>query len=63
MLNILICLCLIFAHFSEGQAEGDVEHLSLVTTPVLLFRGTALVSQGTGFYASSAESVGELGFG
>jgi len=28
----------------------DVEHLSLITTPVLLLKGDELVSQGTGFY-------------
>ena len=28
----------------------QVEHLSLVTTPILLLKGYELVSQGTGFY-------------
>ncbi|MCL4510452.1 MAG: serine protease [Bacteroidetes bacterium] len=32
------------------NAQPNVEHLSMITTPVLLLKGNSIVSQGTGFY-------------
>lgn len=41
----------------------QVEHLSLITTPVLLLKGDELVSQGTGFYYGlNVESKGTILF-
>lgn len=32
------------------NAQTNVEHISMITTPVLLLKGDTIVSQGTGFY-------------
>lgn len=39
-----------FLPIHGGGAQMTVDHISLVTTPVLLLKGDTLVSQGTGFY-------------
>lgn len=40
----------------------DVEHLSMITTPVLLLKGETLVSQGTGFYYALQTPKGSIIF-
>ena len=32
------------------NAQMNVEHISMITTPILLCKGDSVVSQGTGFY-------------
>ncbi len=50
---ILILIC-IFLFSKEGTAMA-IEHLSLVTTPIMLRKGDRVVSQGTGFYYVSKD--------
>lgn len=40
----------------------QVEHLSLITTPVLLLEGDKVVSQGTGFYFALSQGTGSVLF-
>jgi len=43
---------LIFAIYLEGISQMNVEHISMITTNVVLLKGDTIVSQGTGFYAA-----------
>lgn len=39
------------------NAQPNVEHISMITTPVLLLKGNSVVSQGTGFYYALQDSA------
>jgi len=45
--KILLILLVGFAMTAKAQ---DVEHVSLITTPIILLKGDNVISQGTGFY-------------
>lgn len=43
-----------------AQARMNIDELSLMTTPVLLFDGTKQISLGTGFFFASSDTNGKL---
>jgi len=46
----------------ERELKMAVEHLSMITTPVILLKGNKMVSQGTGFYYGLQDSSGSILF-
>jgi hypothetical protein len=43
-------LTLVLLLTAKAYAQMNIEHISMITTPVLLLKGDSTVSQGTGFY-------------
>jgi hypothetical protein len=51
MINFtLILLLFLLTEFATPAQAQDVEHVSLITTPIILLKGDNVISQGTGFY-------------
>lgn len=51
-MKILTNIFLFFLLTTQGFAQMNIEHISMITTPVLLLKGDNIVSQGTGFYVA-----------
>jgi hypothetical protein len=57
----LLLFFLLFPLCMSGQTNNlAVEHLSMLTTPVYVFKGDSVVSQGTGFYIIKQDTVKKL---
>ena len=51
-MNKLYTLILLFfvCSLTLMGAEMETEHISKITTPIILLKGSTIISQGTGFY-------------
>ncbi len=51
---VIFVICLLI--LTIGSIAMAIEHLSMITTPVILLKGDKVVSQGTGFYYGQKDS-------
>jgi len=51
---VIFVICLLI--LTIGDIAMAIEHLSMITTPVILLKGDKVVSQGTGFYYEQRDS-------
>lgn len=55
---VIFVLCLLI--LTIGSIAMAIEHLSMITTPVILLKGDKVVSQGTGFYYEQKGSAQDV---